>query len=119
MIPSPGQGIIGIECREDDIKTKEMISNINDSNSMFSIGAERNFVAKMGGDCSLPLGCYCEIKNKQDTEISGFVASVDGKDFIKDNISGSIEDNIKLSSQLAERIISNGGKEIIGSFDSN
>jgi len=95
-----------------------MISNINDSNSMFSIGAERNFVAKMGGDCSLPLGCYCEIKNKQHIEISGFVASVDGKDFIKDNISGSIEDNIKLSSELAQRIISNGGKEIIESFDS-
>jgi len=118
IIPSPGQGIIGIECRENDIEIKEMISNINDSNSMFCIGAERNFVAKMGGDCSLPLGCYCEIKDKNKIQISGFVASVDGKDFIKDNISGSIEDNIKLSSQLAERIISNGGKKIIGSFDS-
>jgi hydroxymethylbilane synthase len=118
IVPSPGQGIIGIECREDDIETKEMISKINDLDSTYSIGAERNFVKQMGGDCSLPLGCYCEIKNGQDIEISGFVASVDGKDFIEDNISGNIDDNIKLSSQLAQRIIGSGGKGVIESFDS-
>ncbi|HSG31246.1 MAG TPA: hydroxymethylbilane synthase, partial [Thermodesulfobacteriota bacterium] len=116
LIPSPGQGIIGIESRIDDKDTREIISRLKDADATCAIGAERNFVKQMGGDCSLPLGCYCEISNDTEIEISGFVASVDGKDLVKDTVSGATHENIKLAEQLAKKIISNGGKEIIESF---
>lgn len=116
LIPSPGQGIIGIESRIDDKDTREIISRLKDADATCAIGAERNFVKQMGGDCSLPLGCYCEISNDTEIEISGFVASVDGKDLVKDTVSGATHESIKLAEQLAKKIISNGGKEIIESF---
>lgn len=116
MIPSPGQGIIGIECRVDDEETKMMIGKLNDKSSEISIQAERNFVNILGGDCSLPLGCYCEFKSDSNIDITGFVASVDGKKIVKDRVAGISSQNIELSNKLAENILSRGGKEIIYSF---
>ncbi|NIP39146.1 MAG: hydroxymethylbilane synthase [Candidatus Dadabacteria bacterium] len=116
LIPSPGQGIIGIESRIDDQETREIVYRLKDIDAVCAIGAERNFVKQMGGDCSMPLGCYCEIKSGSEIEISGFVASVDGKDLIKDKISGVAHENIRLSEELAKKIIFNGGKEIIDGF---
>ncbi|NIT13785.1 MAG: hydroxymethylbilane synthase, partial [Candidatus Dadabacteria bacterium] len=70
---------------------------LNDAESACAVEAERNFVKLMGGECSLPLGCYCEIKENSEIEISGFVASADGKDLIEDRVSGAVSDNVKLS----------------------
>ncbi len=116
LIPSPGQGIIGIECRKDDELTREILSVLNDADAGCAIHAEREFVARLGGDCSLPLGCYCELKENDQVEISGFVASLDGKELIRDKVSGGMESSLKLGARLAQNVIDNGGRQIIDGF---
>lgn len=119
LIPSPGQGVIGIECREDDEITIEILSPLNDTAARCAIHAEREFVARLGGDCSLPLGCYCELKENDQVEISGFVSSLDGKQLIRDKISGGVNTSLELGARLAQNIIDGGGRQIIDSFIQN
>ena len=56
MLPAPGQGAIGIECLEDDAKTRRFLSVIHHEATALCVNAERDFLKKLGGGCSLPLG---------------------------------------------------------------
>ncbi|MEW6096170.1 MAG: hydroxymethylbilane synthase [bacterium] len=68
ILPPAGQGVLGIEIREDDAKIKEIkeiIGNLNDEESYWAVTGERAFLKKLGGGCQIPvgvLGCLqCEI----------------------------------------------------------
>lgn len=56
MLPAPGQGAIGIECLEDDAETRRFLSAIHHEATALCVNAERDFLKKLGGGCSLPLG---------------------------------------------------------------
>jgi hydroxymethylbilane synthase len=60
MIPSCGQGAIGIEVREEKDSLK-LLEPINDEQSFQEISVERTLLAKIGGGCHLPLGIHTVI----------------------------------------------------------
>ena len=112
MIPAIGQGALGIEIRENDDRILEIISFLKDDKTFIEVNAERAFLRKLEGGCQVPIGCYAKI-NDAELRILGFVADIEGKNFIKDSISGKIDDYEKLGVQLAEKILIKGGKEIL------
>jgi len=112
MIPAVGQGALGIEIRENDNKIKEIISFLNHEPTYFAVKAERAFLRMLEGGCQVPIGCYGLLKENT-LNLVGFVASVDGKKFIKDTISGNKSEYINLGKSLAEKILKQGGKEIL------
>jgi len=60
MIPSCGQGAIGIEIRNEKDALK-LLAPINDEHSFFEVAIERMLLAKIGGGCHLPLGIHSVI----------------------------------------------------------
>ena len=60
MIPSCGQGAIGIEIRNEKDALK-LLAPINDEHSFFEVAIERTLLAKIGGGCHLPLGIHAVI----------------------------------------------------------
>jgi len=60
MIPSCGQGAIGIEIRNEKDALK-LLAPINDEHSFFEVAIERTLLAKVGGGCHLPLGIHSVI----------------------------------------------------------
>ena len=116
ILPSPGQGIIGIECRKDDSVVNNILKNINDRKSQISVTAERDFVKRMGGDCNLPIACVCRFDNDDILVMTGLVASIDGRRIIKHNIEGTINNYREISEGLANIILGKGGKEIVDSY---
>lgn len=60
MIPSCGQGAIGIEIRNEKDVLK-LVAPINDEHSFFEVAIERMLLAKIGGGCHLPLGIHSVI----------------------------------------------------------
>lgn len=116
IVPSPGQGIIGIECRKNDSEVNKILRNINDMQSQISVTTERVFVRKMGGDCNLPIACICRFINGDILDITGLVASIDGKKIIKHNIEGTLNNYREIAEDLADIILKKGGKEIVKSF---
>ncbi len=54
-LPAPQQGAIGIECRTDDTRARDMIAAIDDLPSRRAVQAERALLAALNGDCRSPV----------------------------------------------------------------
>lgn len=58
-LPSPCQGILGLECARQEVA--ECLSVLADDKAGFMMTAERAFLAALGGDCNLPAGGYATV----------------------------------------------------------
>jgi hydroxymethylbilane synthase len=62
MVPAPGQGALAVQARAGDGETLAIAAKLNHERSRVALEAERALVATLGGDCSLPLGAYAELR---------------------------------------------------------
>ena len=81
IVPAPCQGIIAVECRETDLETKKLISKIGHADTEIVSVFERSFLKTFGGDCSIPLGCFAEVKNGRILANSVFIDMKKGETF--------------------------------------
>ncbi len=51
MIPAAGQGVVGIEAREDDAEAIALAQAAGDAEAWLALAAERAFLAALGGSC--------------------------------------------------------------------
>jgi len=63
MPPAPGQGALGITCRADDAKTRELLSRITVPEFEIAVAAERGFLHALDGSCRTPIGALARINN--------------------------------------------------------
>ena len=61
FIPAVGQGLLGIECAEDNHALIRLLTNINNAACMRRARAERAFAAAMAGDCHTALGALATV----------------------------------------------------------
>ena len=101
LIPSAGQGIVSIQCREDDEDTINLLSKINDKISGISARAERKVLKILEGDCHTAVGVFSRINNN-DFEITGELFSLNGKQRFFKIINDKISNYLKASIELGE-----------------
>jgi hydroxymethylbilane synthase len=58
MVPAPAQGVLGLQIRSNDERTKTLVSPLNDTSVHALIAIERTVLNLMEGGCQLPLGVY-------------------------------------------------------------
>jgi hydroxymethylbilane synthase len=56
FVPAPGQGALALECRSEDVKTLELLSNLDNANARETVQFERGLMARLEGGCQLALG---------------------------------------------------------------
>jgi len=112
IMPAVSQGAIAIETRLDDPEVDHLMEKLNHPETWNTIIAERAFLAHLEGGCQVPLGCYSRIENGI-LKMSGFVASVDGKQYIREDISGEITKGAEIGVQLGEKMLKKGALEIL------
>ena len=78
LIPCAGQGIIAIQCRENDREVINILEKINYNQSRVIANAERNVLKILEGDCDTAVGVYAKI-TKDIVNIKAELFSVDGK----------------------------------------
>ena len=78
LIPCAGQGIIAIQCRENDQEIINILEKINDDQSRIIANAERKILKILEGDCDTAVGVYAKIE-KDLVNIKAELFSVDGK----------------------------------------
>jgi hydroxymethylbilane synthase len=69
FVPSPGQGCVAVECREDDESTASLLRAIDHAPTRKVVSAERSFLAELGTGCSLPVAAHAV-----DGTVHGFLA---------------------------------------------
>jgi len=118
IVPAVSQGAIAIEVRINDPEIEFLMQRINHTDTWNAITAERAFLSHLEGGCQVPLGCYTKVEDGLLT-MNGFVASVDGKQFINETISGEIGKGAELGVQMAEKMLEKGAFEILNTIKSN
>ena len=77
IIPSAGQGIIALQCREDDQEIISTLKQINHSKTYQRAHAERNVLKVLEGDCETAVGVYSKIDGDSIT-VEAELYSLDG-----------------------------------------
>lgn len=103
-IPSVGQGALALETRKGDIETIEILKVLNNSNDETCVKAERAFLKKMNGGCSIPIGAYAKIIDNQLT-IDGFLGEEEASRIYRKSFRGDIYQAEELGIKLAEEIL--------------
>jgi len=65
MIPSVGQGVIAVQCREDDLEIRNILKNLNHDETKKCVNTERNILKILDGDCDTAIGAYAKIEGEK------------------------------------------------------
>lgn len=81
MVPAPGQGALAVQARAGVTRTLELVKQLDHPRSRVAYEAERALVARLGGDCLLPLGAYAE-QREGGVRLLAVVVRPDGSDLV-------------------------------------
>jgi hydroxymethylbilane synthase len=110
MLPAPGQGALGVQCRAGDEDTLALLSAIHQPHVAAVVIAERSFLHHLGGGCATPVAAYATQKNNH-LHLTGLVAALTGGKQIR--VDGHGTDSWKLGARLAEEALTQGAREIL------
>jgi len=79
IIPSAGQGVVALQCREDDEVIIELLKRINHTQTQNCVTAERNVLKILEGDCETAVGVFADI-DKDKINLEAELFSLDGKE---------------------------------------
>lgn len=111
-LPAMGQGAVGIECREDDELSHQLIAPLAHEETTIRLTAERALNKRLEGGCQVPIGGFAELNGDQ-LSMRGFVGSPDGKELVEGRVTGTAADAEQMGIRLADDLLSRGAKEIL------
>ncbi len=101
IIPSVGQGIIALQCRENDQDVYSILEKINHKETYKRAYTERNILKILEGDCETAIGAHSVIKgNKIFVEAELF--SLDGSQRFYEKKTANIEDFMELGKEVGQ-----------------
>lgn len=111
-LPAVGQGAVGIECRNDDAELISLLQALNDSQTAARVLAERAMNARLEGGCQVPIGSYAVLSDDTLT-LRGLVGTPDGTTILKASAEGPLADAEKIGTEVANKLLEQGAKEIL------
>jgi hydroxymethylbilane synthase len=107
MLPAVGQGALGLECRHEDMGTRNLLKKLDDGPSHDAVLAERAFLRRLGGGCSFPVGTVTHV-NHGSLELRGVVLRVDGSERLEGTVRGASSQAEELGIGLADQLLARG-----------
>lgn len=104
VMPAPAQGILCIQCRENDKFILEILKTVDDKKTRIICRAEREFSKIFDGGCHTPMGCSAELIDDV-IKLKGMYFT-DGKLYFGET-EGSLDEPEKTAQKLAEIIREN------------
>ncbi|HBI11737.1 MAG TPA: hydroxymethylbilane synthase, partial [Franconibacter pulveris] len=111
-LPAVGQGAVGIECRLDDTRTRELLAPLNHDETAIRVRAERAMNTRLEGGCQVPIGSYAELVNGE-LWLRALVGAPDGSQMVRGERRGKPEEAADLGVSLAEELLNNGARAIL------
>jgi hydroxymethylbilane synthase len=112
MLPAPGQGALGIECRREAQEVLKLVSQLEHPPTRAAVDAERSMLALLHAGCSAPVGAWGRIKQGE-LKLDGLVASLDGKQVLRASASGPSSTAMQIGRQVAEALLAQSAQAII------
>ena len=114
-LPASTQGIIGLQCRENDDHIRALIKPLADTDTMVVASAERAVARVLEATCQVPLAVHA-VLNSGTVHLKSMVSSIDGKESVRATGQAPVSDAVALGERLAADLIKNGAGKIIASL---
>lgn len=112
MIPAPAQGAIMITALEEDELTRSICAELNHEETEICTTIEREFLNKLEGGCTAPIGALAMIKDEEIT-FKGVLLSPDGTKRIDVSRVKKLGEHNDIANFCAEFVIERGGKRLM------
>jgi hydroxymethylbilane synthase len=103
FLPAVGQGAIGIEVREADSRTRDLLARINHPDTLTALGAERAFLTVLDGSCRTPIAGHARIAAGT-VSFRGLILRPDGSEAHETARAGAAADAAKLGADAAREL---------------
>jgi hydroxymethylbilane synthase len=117
MLPAPGQGALGVECRADDTTlVEEVRTALDDPRTRAAVTVERAVLAALEAGCSAPVGALAEVAEGEDGDelwVRAVALSHDGAVAVRRSATGRTDDAEGLGRRLAEEMLDEGASSLI------
>lgn len=111
-LPASTQGIIGLQCRGDDARTRSLIKPLADADTMVVASAERSVARVLEATCQVPLAVHAVLDNGV-VHLRSVVSTPDGKESIWAVGEAPAPDAVALGERLAADLLKNGAGKIM------
>ncbi|MCQ2637507.1 hydroxymethylbilane synthase [Helicobacter pylori] len=111
MIPSMGQGALGVEMLKNH-KHFATLQKLNDEESAFCCRLEREFIKGLNGGCQIPIGVHASLMGDR-VKIQAVLGLPNGKEVITKEKQGDKARAFDLVQELLEEFLQSGAKEIL------
>jgi hydroxymethylbilane synthase len=111
MTPSMGQAALGIETIDDD-EVIDIVSVLNDENSMIETTIERDFVDRLGGGCQVPIGVNAKLDGDT-VEVMAIIGMPDGSKSMSKSITASAKEYKDIGAKFANEFLYEGAGELL------
>jgi hydroxymethylbilane synthase len=112
FLPAAGQGVLGIECRQDDAAVQQLVQVMHDEASHICVTAERALCKRLGAQCQTPVAAYAVLQGEQ-VLLKGFVGSEDGTQILQAQLVGNRNDPVSLGERVGDALLQQGAAEIL------
>jgi hydroxymethylbilane synthase len=116
MLPAAAQGVLGIECLENNAPLRAILEQLSDPVTVQTTTAERAIARVLDASCQSPVAAYATVSNER-LALTALVAHPDGSQSIRDSISGDAAEAEQLGEALALRLLENGARELLDSIE--
>ena len=110
FLPAPGQGVIAVECREDDAATLALLAHLDDARTRAAVEAERGFLGALGSGCTLPVGAYAQVDGDL-VALRAMIGNVEGATPVFADASGPVAQAAALGRGLGERMLASAQEQ--------
>lgn len=116
MLPAVCQGMLALETRADD-PLGEALSGLDVPGHGAIVAAERGFLARLEGDCTVPVAAHATLEQGGAwISLEVLLCSADGAERVHAQESGPVETAPELGRRLAADVLERGGTEILAAL---
>jgi hydroxymethylbilane synthase len=108
MLPAVAQGAVGVERREADARTAEMLAAIHHRDTGLRLTTERAFLARLDGSCQTPIAGLAVLDGDQ-LWLRGEILRPDGTKSHAGEVHGQASDGADLGTSLATELLDRAG----------
>ena len=112
MVPAPAQGAIMITALNEDEDTKAIVAELNHKETEICTTIERDFLNKLEGGCTAPIGALAYIKDEE-VNFKGILLSEDGSKKIEVSRVQKLGEHHDMAQFCADFVIERGGKRLM------
>jgi hydroxymethylbilane synthase len=115
VLPSPGQGALAVECREDRPELVRQLAVLDHADTADCIRAERAVSRALSGSCQVPLAAYAVLRGSH-IFLRGLVATPDGRRTVRAELEGPRAEPERLGEEVAKLLLARGAHSVLAAL---